>query len=351
VKIGLVGMNTTSINPSSGALETVIYHLGHELALLGLDVGFIEINTPSNGASSSIPHLHVSTPAQLSKLSSKFDLLHMHNNPAYVLNSSLPSLVTFHNGNSSAWRDSSAVSQETLKLAASKAEGLSAVSSALAIHVQQFLRVNPVLCSYPSPDPVFLSCEVPEFSKRHGVIYAGRVLPNKGLELLLQLATHPKLKTMPFTVTGFTPQGPSHYSRSILRKFSTLSNVTVTPSSGSQPDLAALIAQHRAGILLSATASQTQNSFFEGFGLSSVITQHTGANMLVSPSGGLPETSEGLLTVLSEAEFENIENIVTKLIKVYETSPSHPRPTLQTARFTPQKSAQRFVQIYSTLLS
>jgi D-inositol-3-phosphate glycosyltransferase len=161
---------------------------------------------------------------------------------------------------------------------------------------------------HPFAEPVFgVEPRLAPTAGRRRVLYAGRLSPEKGIYTFLSMLHTDLIDDDPslfFTVTtagADKPQG--HIIESMLRSHPRVDLVAARTTSAG---VAALMAEHDVVVMPS-----NGQYWHETFGIVSIEAQHTGARVVASDDGGLPETQCGALQLV---EADNSEALALGVI-------------------------------------
>lgn len=154
------------------------------------------------------------------------------------------------------------------------------------------LRIRPtkIPVVYPFAETVFADVER---SKRQPgskpkILFAGRLLPDKGIYTLLAALHMDSLKSMDFELTVTDAASDTDDGEVIKKLLEVHPKVNLIPARKSPEQMAQLMAEHDIVVM------PTTNLFWqEIFGIVSVEAQHAGCRVVASSGGGLPETDCG----------------------------------------------------------
>ena len=168
---------------------------------------------------------------------------------------------------------------------------------------------------HPFAEPVFgLEPRPAPTAGRHRVLYAGRLSPEKGIYTLLSMLHTDLIDTDPslfFTVTTAGADKPQ--GRIIESMLRTHPRVDLVPARTTPAGVAALMAEHDVVVMPS-----NGQYWHETFGIVSIEAQHTGARVVASDDGGLPETQCGALQLV---EADNSEALALGIIDALSQGP------------------------------
>lgn len=142
---------------------------------------------------------------------------------------------------------------------------------------------------YPFADHAFGGVErAPRNYGRKKVLFAGRLIVDKGIFTLLAALHMEALEGVPFDLTVTTAGSNREEGETILRMLEAHPAINVVPAQKTAADMAQLMAEHDI-VVVPSTAIYWQ----ELFGMVSIEAQHAGCRVVASRSGGLPETNLG----------------------------------------------------------
>lgn len=161
---------------------------------------------------------------------------------------------------------------------------------------------------HPFAEPVFGRVERPvPTAARHRVLYAGRLSPEKGIYTFLSMLHSDLIDDDPsltFTVTS--AGSDKRQGRIIETMVRTHPRVDLVPARTTPEAVAELMAAHDVVVMPS-----NGQYWHETFGIVSLEAQHTGARVVASDDGGLPETQCGALRLV---EPDNAEALAHGII-------------------------------------
>lgn len=152
------------------------------------------------------------------------------------------------------------------------------------------IRPTRIPVAYPFAEPVFAEVERPLRRKNNKprVLFAGRLLPDKGIYTLLAALHMDSLKGMDFELTVTDAASDTEDGQVIKKLLEAHPKVNLIPARKSPAQMAQLMAEHDIVVM------PTTNTFWqEIFGIVSVEAQHAGCRVVASSGGGLPETDCG----------------------------------------------------------
>jgi len=160
-----------------------------------------------------------------------------------------------------------------------------------------YSRLHIVL---PFADPIFGSAKRAKPSKKTRILYAGRLHPEKGIYILLEVLHAEIMRKNGHRVSIVTAGQHVEEGQTIAQMLRNYPYAQLIPAKNNVTDMATLLAH--SDVLLMPSV------FAEPFGMLSVEAQHAGCRVVASNIGGLPETNCGLLTL---AEPRNPEALIT----------------------------------------
>jgi D-inositol-3-phosphate glycosyltransferase len=152
------------------------------------------------------------------------------------------------------------------------------------------IRTGRIPTVYPFAEPDFSQVERPKRQPdgKTRILFAGRLLPDKGIYTLLAALHMDALKHTSYELTVTDAAGDTEDGRIILGLLQAHPNITVVPARKSPRAMAQLMAEQDVVVVPS-----TNNFWQEIFGIISVEAQHAGCRVVASSGGGLPETDCG----------------------------------------------------------
>jgi len=158
------------------------------------------------------------------------------------------------------------------------------------------LRVRPskLPTAYPFAEDCFSKVERPvRTDGKTKILFAGRLLPDKGIYTLLAALHMDSLKDLDYDITVTDAAGDTEDGQIILGLLKSHPKINVIPARKSPEQMAELMAAHDIVVVPST------NSFWqEIFGIVSVEGQHAGCRVVASNGAGLPETDCGGLVLV-----------------------------------------------------
>lgn len=154
----------------------------------------------------------------------------------------------------------------------------------------KYLDKNPYRLSYvyPFADPVFSKVERPQKkSKATKVLFAGRLLHDKGIYLFME-ALHHNIMQEGFEFTVTTAGNQSEDGQMVEKLVKCHPMIKLIPAKHSPEEMAELYAEHDIVVVPS-----NSHYWHEAFGMISVEAQHAGCRTIVTNADGLKETNCG----------------------------------------------------------
>lgn len=169
-------------------------------------------------------------------------------------------------------------------------------------------RSSKIPIVYPFADPCFSDVKRPkrEDSKIR-MLFAGRLLPDKGIYTLLAALHMECLKSIDYELTVTDAAGDTEDGQIILKLLQAHPKINVIPARKSPQHMAELMARQDVVVVPST------NSFWqETFGIVSVEAQHAGCRVVASNGGGLPETDCGNAILVNPDDPTALASGITK---------------------------------------
>ncbi|HEX9153799.1 MAG TPA: glycosyltransferase, partial [Candidatus Saccharimonadales bacterium] len=157
-------------------------------------------------------------------------------------------------------------------------------------------------------EPCFSEVKRPERKDRQTrILFAGRLLPDKGIYTLLAALHMECLKGIDYELTVTDAAGDTEDGQIILKLLQAHPRVNVIPARKSPQHMAELMAQQDIVVVPST------NSFWqETFGIVSVEAQHAGCRVVAANGGGLPETDCGSAILVNPDDPSALANGLSK---------------------------------------
>lgn len=155
-------------------------------------------------------------------------------------------------------------------------------------------RMTPIPTAYPFAEASFGSVQRPSYKDaKTRVLFAGRLIPDKGIYTLLAALHMPNMRELDYELTVTAAGSHTEDGQIISRMLQAHPNLSLVPARPTPPEMAQLMA--RADIVV---IPSTGIFWKEIFGMVSVEAQHAGCRVVASNDGGLPETNCGGLTLV-----------------------------------------------------
>ena len=206
----------------------------------------------------------------------------------------------------------------------------------------EFLDVDVATVNvvHPFAEPVFGIVPRPApIPGRHRVLYAGRLSPEKGIYTFLSMLHTDLIDDDPslyFTVT--TAGADKRQGRIIESMVRAHPRVDLVAARNTPAGVAALMAEHDLVVMPS-----NGQYWHETFGIVSIEAQHTGARVVASDDGGLPETQCGALHLV---EADNAEALAHGIIDALSRDPVTGSERASAARrFTVRQSVDSLLDV------
>ncbi|MFZ1812233.1 MAG: glycosyltransferase family 4 protein, partial [Candidatus Saccharimonadales bacterium] len=148
-------------------------------------------------------------------------------------------------------------------------------------------RIHIVL---PFADPLYAAVRHRKATKKHRIIYAGRLHPEKGIYTLLEMMHDKEMHHHGYDMTIVMAGQHVTIGKEIARMLAGYPYATLIEPQKDVKSMAQLLARHDILIMPSV--------FAEPFGMLSIEAQHAGCRVVASNIGGIPETNCGLLTLV-----------------------------------------------------
>jgi len=196
------------------------------------------------------------------------------------------------------------------------------------------LPSNTIHIVKPFADPAFGKVARPPRGDKVKVLYAGRLHPDKGIYTILEMLHLYEMKLLDVDMN--IVMAGQHVEEGIviarmLRDYPYANLIEPRKTVGSMASLLAEI-----DILLMPSV------YAEPFGMLSVEAQHSGARVIASNLGGLPETDCGLLTLVEPRNPEALIAAIHEAMKL--GSPTEVERNAATAQFTLTKSVDALLK-------
>lgn len=163
----------------------------------------------------------------------------------------------------------------------------------------EYLDINPnkIHIVYPFADPAFAKVKRPvKKMEKTRVLFAGRLIPDKGVYLFLEALHHNVLRSgFEFTVT--TAGNQTESGKVIEKILHCHPWIRVVKAKHTPSEMAKLYARYD---IVAVPSNHTY--WHEAFGMVSVEAQHSGCQVVASNADGLPETNCGELILFKPGD-------------------------------------------------
>jgi D-inositol-3-phosphate glycosyltransferase len=175
------------------------------------------------------------------------------------------------------------------------------------------LNSNQIHIVYPFADPSFSSVRRPKRTwEKTRVLFAGRLIPDKGVFLFLEMIHHELMRTG-YEFRATTAGNQTDTGKAIQRILKSSPWVRLLKARKSPTEMARLYARHDIVVVPS-----NNKYWHEAFGMVSVEAQHSGCRVIASNADGLPETNCGELVLFKPGDSYDLAQ---KIVKVTKTGP------------------------------
>lgn len=190
----------------------------------------------------------------------------------------------------------------------------------------EYLDVNPntLHIVYPFADPVFAKVKRQVFkTNKTRVLFAGRLVPEKGMYLLMEALHHNVLaEGFSFTATNAGNQTPPGDTIEYVMRHNPL--LRVIQARQTPGDMARLYARYDIVVVPS-----NNQYWHEAFGMVSVEAQHSGCKVVASNADGLPETNCGELVLFKPGNSYDLALKIAGAAKAGPMLPEQRQDTIQ----------------------
>lgn len=200
--------------------------------------------------------------------------------------------------------------------------------------------VDTVHIAYPFAEPCFATQERPPKPPLvTRILFAGRLSAQKGIYTFLEMLHMDSLKLNPNLVFSVTTAGSDKPEGKIIKLLvDAHPNLTVVPSRKTPAAMAELMSVH--DIVVMPSNSQY---WHETFGIVSVEAQHSGAWVVASDDGGLPETNVGGVLLVKP---DNPEALAAGILQTIAAGPLSRSVRRQAANlFTVEQSVDNILKV------
>ena len=151
------------------------------------------------------------------------------------------------------------------------------------------VRPNRLPAVYPFAESCFAQVERPQpATDKTRILFAGRLMPDKGIFTLLAALHLNEMKDLPYELTATAAASNTDSGPVIRTLLEAHPWVNVVEARRNPQEMAKLMAEHDIVVVPSSDIF-----WRETFGIVSVEAQHAGCRVVASNSGGLPETDCG----------------------------------------------------------
>jgi glycosyltransferase involved in cell wall biosynthesis len=203
-------------------------------------------------------------------------------------------------------------------------------------------RPNRIPAVHPFADPCFSKVKRPaNTSKKTRILFAGRLLPDKGIFTLLAALHMPGMSELDYELTvtraaATTDAGPVISAMLEANPMVNLVDARKTPQA-----MAELMAQHDIVLMPSSDIF-----WKEIFGIVSVEAQHAGCRVVASNAGGIPETDCGGLMLVRPDDPLALANGIAKAAALGPLTKAERLYASNT--FTVQQSVDKLLHVINT---
>ncbi|HSX29483.1 MAG TPA: glycosyltransferase family 4 protein [Candidatus Saccharimonadales bacterium] len=156
------------------------------------------------------------------------------------------------------------------------------------------VRPNKIPIVYPFAERPFSRVKRPDNTTgKTRILFAGRLMPDKGIFTLLAALHLGEMQDLPYTLTVTRAAANTNCGPIICKLLEAHPWVNLVPARRTPKAMAELMAEHDIVVMPSSDIFWKEN-----FGIVSVEAQHAGCRVIASNSGGLPETDCGGLLLI-----------------------------------------------------
>ena len=309
--------------------------VGHirELTEMGIDARVVTVGRGKKFHSNFFPDIQFEDVASLAEVAELDDTVVFINLP-HPIDTKNPSFCFFH-----------CPPQKDISL---RAEYKAAMVGKTPIVASKFMQStwtkylglpdNGIPIVFPFADPAFANVVRPlPTSDKTSVLFAGRLMPEKGVYLYLEAIHHTALKQgFTFSITN---AGNQTEDGAIIEAFlKHHPQVNLLEARHTPTEVAGLLAQYQILVMPS-----TKFYWHEGFGMLSVEAQHAGCQVIGSDHAGLPETDCGGLTLF---ESGNSFALAETIREVAQGKPVTAEQRKERCKFfTRRQSVERLLEV------
>lgn len=206
----------------------------------------------------------------------------------------------------------------------------------------EYLDVNPnkIHIVYPFADPAYARVKrTAEFNTdKTRVLFAGRLVPEKGIFLLMEAIHHNVLSEGNFSFTVTNAGNQTHPGDVIEQLLDAHPMIRVINARATPADMARLYARYDIVVVPS-----NHQYWHEAFGMVSVEAQHSGCKVVVSKADGLMETNCGELILF---ESGNSYDMALNIVRAAKAGPMLPEQRADTVlHFTREASINSLLRV------
>lgn len=201
------------------------------------------------------------------------------------------------------------------------------------------LELDAINIAYPFADPCFASVKrVKMKTPTTRVLYAGRLIHEKGVYSLLEALHHDTLRTGQYSFTVTTSGNETIHGQVVEKLLRAHPWVRVIGARRNPAAMARLFGRYDIVVVPS-----NHQFWHEAFGMVSVEAQHAGCRVVASNSGGLPETNCGELILYKPGDSSKLAEAIAKAAKAGPLTKAQRREA--TRHFTLHESVDSLLEI------
>jgi D-inositol-3-phosphate glycosyltransferase len=191
---------------------------------------------------------------------------------------------------------------------------------------------------YPFADPAFARINrTPAKTKKVRILFAGRLMPDKGIYTLLAAMHMRGMRNLEYELTMTTSGDHTEDGKIIKALIKAHPRIRLTHARTSPQKVAELMAEHDIVVMPS-----TRLFWQEIFGIVSVEAQHAGCRVVASRAGGLPETNCGGLILTKPDDPVALADAIGKAVALGPLTARERKAAC--AKFTLQASVDSLVK-------